>query len=315
MTHGALWIDALRPHNGYIDPVRASRRRGRVTLARSLLALATVPMLMGSVISQAVPPRPAAAHRVPRIVSINPCIDAVLMQVADPAQIAGISHYSQDPQATSISLATARRFRATSGTAEEVVALAPDLVLAGQHVAPSTVAMLQRMHIRFVQFPVPTTLAETEDQVRAIGSAIGQPQRGAMLARRIANAAIAARPSDTQRIPALIWQGGGLVPGKGTLSDALLQTAGFENMSASYGLTQWDILPLEYLVARPPRVLLSVGQGAGSGDRMLSHPVVTKLGKRIAIRPFAPRLMNCAGPNVIDALERLKTIRKELISR
>ena len=48
---------------------------------------------------------------------------------------------------------------------------------------------------------------------------------------------------------------------------------------------------------------------------MLSHPVVTKLGKRIAIRPFAPRLMNCAGPNVIDALERLKTIRKELISR
>lgn len=282
---------------------------------RSLLALGALPMLIGSATSQAVPSRQNAAPRLPRIVSINPCIDAVLMQVADPAQIAGISHYSQDPQATSISLTAARRFRATSGTAEEVVALAPDIVLAGQHVAPSTAAMLHRMHIRFVQFPVPETLAQTEEQVRAIGSAIGQPQRGDMLARKIANAAVAARPSDNKKIPALIWQGGGLVPGKNTLSDALLQTAGFENMSASYGLAQWDILPLEYLVARPPRVLLSVGQGAGSGDRMLSHPVVAKLGKRIAIRPFAPRLMNCAGPNVIDALQRLATIRKEVISR
>ena len=81
------------------------------------------------------------AARLPRIVSINPCIDAVLMQVADPAQIAGISHYSQDPRATSIPLALADRFHATSGTAEEVVALRPDMVLTGPHTGPQGLTM------------------------------------------------------------------------------------------------------------------------------------------------------------------------------
>ena len=41
-------------------------------------------------------------------------------------------------------------------------------------------------------------------------------------------------------------------------------------MSAAYGLKQWDVLPLEYLIARPPRVLLSVGAaetGSGSVDQ------------------------------------------------
>jgi iron complex transport system substrate-binding protein len=34
---------------------------------------------------------PPARHAL-RIVSINPCVDAVLAQVADPRTIAGISH-------------------------------------------------------------------------------------------------------------------------------------------------------------------------------------------------------------------------------
>lgn len=277
----------------------------------AFLALATLALMSGGPACARAP----SAPRLPRIVSINPCVDAVLMRVADPAQIAAISHYSQDPKATSIPLPLARRFKTTSGTAEEVVALAPDIVLAGQHVAPSTIHVLQRMKIRLVQFDVAETIAQTEEQVRAIGAAAGHPARGAALARDIQRAVIAARPTLGGAIPALIWQGGGLVPGSGTLADMLLQTAGFENLSASYGLKQWGVLPIEHLVARPPRVLLSVGLGAGAGDRMLSHPVIARLGKRIAVRPYAPRLMNCAGPTVIEALARLTAIRKELEKR
>jgi iron complex transport system substrate-binding protein len=128
-------------------------------IAPALLALSTL--------SAAPAPRP------PRIVSINPCVDAVLMQVADPGQIAGISHYSQDARATSIPLAQARRFRATSGTAEEVVALAPDVVITGPHVAPATIAALKRMGITMVQYPVPDSVAESEQQVRDIARVAG----------------------------------------------------------------------------------------------------------------------------------------------
>lgn len=87
----------------------------------------------------------SAEPRAPRIVSINPCTDAVLMHVADPLQIAAISRDSHDPLATSIPLAQAQRFDFTSGSAEEIVALAPDIVIAGSHVAPATIAALKRM--------------------------------------------------------------------------------------------------------------------------------------------------------------------------
>ncbi|MGC1271438.1 MAG: iron ABC transporter substrate-binding protein, partial [Croceibacterium sp.] len=67
----------------------------------------------------------------PAIVSLNPCTDAVLAQVADPGQLLALSHYSQDPRASSMPLAEARRFRVIGGTVEEVLALRPDVVVAG----------------------------------------------------------------------------------------------------------------------------------------------------------------------------------------
>jgi iron complex transport system substrate-binding protein len=246
----------------------------------------------------------------PRLVSINPCVDAVLMEVADAGQIAGISHYSQDPAATSIPLPLARRFHATSGTAEEVVALAPDIVLTGAHVAPATTLALRRMRIRLEQFPVPSTVTESEAQVRTIARIAGHPVRGEALVARIEAALGAARPSAGAPVPALIWEGEGLVPGAGTLSDDLLRRTGFTNLSATYGLKQWDVLPLEYLVARPPRVLLSVAAADGGADRMTAHPAVARLGGRIRVEPFAERLLHCGGPTIVAAAARLSAIRR-----
>ena len=259
----------------------------------------------------------AAPHRaprpIPRIVSINPCVDAVLMRVADRGQIAGISHYSRDPQASSITPAQAAAFPITSGTAEEVVALRPDLVIAGGHVAPATIRALERLHVRLLQLPVPDSIAQSVAQVRSIGAAVGRPERGERLARAMERAvAAAALPPGRAATPALIWQGGGLVPGAGTLSDELLRRTGFTNLSAGYGLKQWDVLPLEYLVARPPRVLFAVGGGAD--DRMLGHPVLRRLARHTRIVPFAPRLMHCAGPTIIDAVARLSAVRRGVAS-
>ena len=163
----------------------------------------------------------------PRVVSINPCVDAVLMQIAEPAQIAAISHYSQDPRATSIPLDQARRFAATSGTAEEVVALAPDIVIAGSHVAPSTISALHRMNIPLIQIGVPESIDESSAQVRTIAAAIRQPARGEALVARIDDAVRTASASSAAPPGALIWQGGGLVPGDGTLASELLRVTGF----------------------------------------------------------------------------------------
>jgi len=250
-----------------------------------------------------------------RIVSINPCADALLMQLADKRQIASVSRYSHDKRATSIPLALALQFPATSGTAEEILAMRPDLVVAGSHVAIPTARALERLGIPLVKLSIPQSVAESQEQISKLSEIVGAPTRGKRLNKAISSAFVKAKPVDSKLVPALIWRSGGLVPGDGTLPDELLRRTGFENVSKSYGLKQWDILPLEHLVARPPRLLFSNGGGdkeARQRDRMLSHPVLERLSHRITISDYPARLLHCAGPTLIEAVTVLSAARRKL---
>ncbi|WP_210399112.1 ABC transporter substrate-binding protein [Steroidobacter denitrificans] len=252
----------------------------------------------------------------PRIASINPCVDAILVRVADADQIVGISHYSQDPRSTSISMDVAMRFHATSGTAEEIVVLQPDILMSGPHASPATLLALERMNIRVMTYPVPDSVKRSIEQVQSIAAAAGHPERGKQLVEEIASAVERARFDEGAPITALIWQSGGMVPGTGTLSDQLLQLAGFKNMSTDYGLKQWDVLPIEYLLSKPPRLVLSISRSDAAGDRMLGHPAIDKLPRdAVTFRSYPFRLLSCAGPTIIDAITRLAEIRRELVLR
>lgn len=80
-------------------------------------------------------------------------------------------------------------------------------------------------------------------------------------------------------------------------------------MSTQYGLKRWDVLPLEHLAARPPRVLFS---DATAGDRMTGHRVLRSLEGKVVRTQFDERLLSCAGPVMIRALDRLSDVRASL---
>ena len=248
----------------------------------------------------------AAATRPPRLVSINPCVDALLWRVADPGEIVAISRYSQDPRATSVPLAWARGFRATDGTAEELVALKPDTVLAGSGTDPATVKALRRLGVRLIEFPVPESVGQSIAQARAVAAIAGHAERGAALAGAIERAA---QPQAGTRVPALLWREGGLVLGAGTLAEDLLARAGFRNVSPDYGLGKWGVLPLERLIARPPKVILSTPAAEAGGDRLATHRALRNLRVSARIVPFPGWLMNCGGPTIMPAMARLRAIR------
>jgi iron complex transport system substrate-binding protein len=236
--------------------------------------------------------------------SLNPCIDAILVEVADSPQIVSISHYSHDPRATSIPLAVALRYPANAETAEEVIALRPDLVLLGSHIAPATQRAIGNVGIRIEKVDVPATIEESRQQVLRVARAVGHEARGKALVARI-DAALAQPPAGATPVPALIRMAGGLVPGRGTLADELLTVTGLRNASAGYGLALWDILPLEPLIARPPRLLLTDQSKSGQQSALLGRVP----GLRMA--DFPDRMLQCAGPNLIAASRRLAQIRRE----
>ena len=259
-------------------------------------------------------PAPAseAPHQFPAIVSLNPCTDAILAEVADPSQILAISHYSHDPASSSMDLATARRFAVTGGTVEEVLALRPDVVVSGNFMSPATVGAMDRLGLRLEQLPIAPTIAASEAQVRALARLAGHPERGeALIARIEAALATAAPPPGSAVIPAVVWQSGGIVPGGDTLIAELLRRTGFTSFSAARGFKQADILPLEAMLADPPDVILTAGEPRANEDRLLAHPALAAL-KDTRRERFDPSLLWCGGPTIIRAAQRLAAVRRSL---
>lgn len=248
----------------------------------------------------------------PSIVSLNPCSDAVLADVAVPGQLLAISHYSHDPASSSMDLAKAKRFRAVSGSAEEVLALSPDMVVADPFLAPATRAALVRSGIAVVTMPIARSVNDSRAQVLELARLAQNEPAGFALNKRIDDAlARAAPPRGQAAIPAVVWQAGGIVPGRDTLVADLLGRTGFTLASAAKGMGQADHLPLELLLADPPQVLFVAANARAQENRALAHPVLDQLGgvKRAA---FDASLLWCGGPTLERAAQVLAATRRSL---
>lgn len=267
-----------------------------------LRALLPLVLAAGCTTQAAVPPAGTGA---PTIVSLNPCTDGILAEVADPAQLLAISHYSHDARSTSMDLRRARRFRATGGTVEEMLALRPDVVVASSFMPPATRAALADLGIRVETVGIAATIADSNAQIRRLAALTGNPERGDVLISRIETAVTAmAPPPGSNSKSVVLWQPDGIVPGRGTLISQLLRRAGFSSHSAAMGLGQADYLGLEHVLASPPQVLLVAGR-----DRAQHHPSLAAVPK-MRIAKFDPSLLYCGGPTIIRAAERLKAVRE-----
>lgn len=241
----------------------------------------------------------------PSIVSLNPCADAILAEIA-PDTLRAVSHYSHDPASASMDVALARRFPAVSGNAEDVAALAPGVVVVGTFLPPATELALRRMGLRIHKIGSITSVADARAQVRDLAALADRRAAGEVLVARIdAALAAAAPPAGQSPVGALVWQAGGLVPGEDTLVSDLLAHTGFTNFSAGRGLGQGAIVPLEDVLADLPPVILSPAAG-----RMQHHPALAAVSAHRAT--FDTRLTWCGGPTIPKAAARLAQIRRSV---
>jgi iron complex transport system substrate-binding protein len=248
-----------------------------------------------------------------RLVSLNLCLDHVLMAIAPRERIIAISHYSSDPQ-RSTRAALARTFPVTYETAEEVVLLRPDFVLASRHSALATREALRRLGVRVKTYDVPDSIEGSLAQILEIADDIGRPNEGAALVAQIRSGMDAARQRAAgETITAAIYQPGGMTAGPATLPGELMRIAGFDNIAgARYGVYGWRPLSLELLVSNPPQVLLageSTEAAFSRAQRILTHRVLLRLDTRMTRVFYPAQLLYCAGPAILDALEALDRAR------
>jgi iron complex transport system substrate-binding protein len=264
--------------------------------------------LIASVVVVIVGSAPARAADLPRIASMNVCTDQLLLTLAEPAQILGLSRYSRD-RFQSWAADDARGYRILSGGAEDILVLRPDVVVASLFDKRSTRELLKEKGLHLVEFDVPRSLDEVKDQIRRTGEITRHPDRAvAEIAKLDAAIARARQAVAHKRYRVLPLSRRGWVSGSESLLSSLLTETGLFNAAGELGVAFGGFASLEAIVNLKPDfiVVSDAGEYAeDDGRAFLLHPALERFyppSKRIVI---PDRLTVCGGVMLADALDVL----------
>ena len=261
-----------------------------------------------SIVAILLPTAAFAAGPPQRIVSINLCADELLVTLADPGQVAALSIYGADPNLSYVADA-AKAFRHDAASAETVVGLNPDLVLAGRYTKRATRDMLGRLGYRVELLDAARSIADSEKQIRQVAAVVGHPERGEALVASIEAArARAEAAAPAARPTAANYQRRGYVTGGNTLTAELLDIAGFTDDGAALAGKTGGFVPLEKLVAAPPDYIVvsaAVRRAEDQGSALLAHPALARLYPPARRVVLPDKLTVCGGPSLPAALDWL----------
>lgn len=240
-----------------------------------------------------------------RIVSLNVCTDQLLVDLVARERIAAVSFLATD-RTLSAAAGKLRGLPQVRGTAEEVLALQPDLVIAGEYTTGPTVDLLRRLGVNVLVVPLASDFEGMKATLRTMANATGAERRAEDMIADFDERLHGARSLVPARPTAIAYQVNSLASGQGTLLDAALDAAGFHNMARDMRLGPAGRLPLEDLVASPPDLIV-LANAPGDfrtvlGDN-LRHPAFSML---LASRPHVHLpmpLWMCATPRIADAVE------------
>jgi iron complex transport system substrate-binding protein len=251
---------------------------------------------------------PVLASSLPRIASMNVCTDQLLIPLADPGQILGLSRFARDAW-QSWAADDAHRYPTLSGGAEDVLVLAPDIVVASSFDKRSTRELLKAQGLRLAEFAVPRNLDEVKAQIRRMGEIAGHTDRAAAEIARLDAAMARARQTVTDKhYRVLPLSRRGWVSGSDSLVSSLLTETGLFNAAVDLGVGTGGFASLEAIVKAKPDFLLVSETGdraEDDGRAFLLHPALERFyppEKRIVI---PERLTVCGGVMLAEALDLL----------
>ncbi len=249
-----------------------------------------------------------------RIVSLNLCTDQILLDLVPPDRIAALTKLAADRDVSAVANRVSG-LKLIGGGAEEVLGLAPDLVLASPFSATPTVDLLKRLGLRVELVPFATDFATVRSTVRQVALAVGEVARGEQMIAKFDHALEKAASSAVRKPDALVYQVNGLVSGTGSLADAALKAAGFTNQAERRATTAGTQLALESIVIMPPDLMV-LAQGMHTYRTVVSdnlrHPALARVMAQTAGLELPMPLWLCGTPHIADAVGLLAVMRERL---
>lgn len=201
----------------------------------------------------------APAHAAPsRIVSLDYCADQYVLGLVPRERILAVS---RDAHADySYFRDRVGDLRTTSGRAESVIALGPDLIVRSYGGGPRASAYFAALGIPVLDVPYAQSIEETRAALAEMSRGLGVADIGEYVWNASAPPTRPAAPATGNErhtdVPftALYLTPGGATAGKGTFIDSLFAAAGLQSYEQRPG---WHALPLERLARAEPTIAVT----------------------------------------------------------
>jgi len=248
-----------------------------------------------------------------RIVSLAPSNTEILYAVGAGAQVIGRDSFSDYP-------AEAKSVADIGGSlgnynSEAIVALHPDLVLAGEINPPTLAASLQQLGLTVYFVKNPLTLEDMYANVGTVGALTGHSEQAAALVASLKSrvTAVDTAIAPLNYRPSVYYELDASDPAKpytagpGTFVDQLLQRAGGANAFAQLKDQYAQISLEQLLVANPQFIVLGDSAYGQTPETVAARPgwgALTAV-KNKQVYPFDDNLVSRPGPRLVDGLEAL----------
>ncbi|NIW23361.1 MAG: ABC transporter substrate-binding protein [Gammaproteobacteria bacterium] len=272
--------------------------------------------LLGLVAGLLIPITLAAAPP-QRIVSMNVCTDQLLLPLVSRERIASLSYIAADERTSGVAN-DIHGLHLNHGSAEEIISLAPDLIVTGEFGLLPTVTVLKRLGYPILEIPMAETLTDVERNIMTLGKALGVETRADALVDGFA-----------RRLEQLSYRGAGARPlfvnfdangwttGQTGLLADIVHRAGLSTPGDALGFEQASRISLESLLLLRP-ALIDLGYPWDDPPALASelrhHPALQAVMRSAETVEIPDSAWLCGTPHSLDALERLRTARDTIAS-
>lgn len=256
-----------------------------------------------------------------RIVSLMPNVTEMLYYIKLGSNLVGVSDYCDYP-------AEAKALPSVGGmldsSAEQIIALRPDLVVAYQGNSLELVAQLRKAGLRVLAFKEAATLEEVGDQMETLYRVAGRagapvPAELALWRSRLKHETIKSYPN------AKFFRFFFGYPGEvaysaapGSFIDDLLRRAGADNIVRD-GAQRWPQLSAEFILAAQPEWILTATSCSEDEDPKAKHAELLERLRKDSVWKDLPAVRSGnvvvldsdmllrPGPRLLDALRQLNS--------
>ncbi len=245
----------------------------------------------------------ATSNEANRIISLDYCADQFVLKLASADRIAAVS--IEATREFSYMRAAADAHRTIRPSAEQVLALSPDLIVRSYGGGPNAGQFYERIGIPVIQIGFNDSIDEVKRELLRIGNLLGEDDTARLTVDDMNQRLAAIRPPAQTRSTMYVTSGG-VTSGPGSLVHDMINAAGLRNFQTKPG---WRSLPLEHLAFHQPELLAT----AFYGNRIdhihywsaARHPMIRGQLSKMRTASLEGATTACGGWFLVDAVEEL----------